>query len=507
MVDFGYVSTIIEGAKLNPSLISALVERWRPKTHTFHLPSGEATITLQDVAYQLGLLVEGPAITGSAQDNWFLYCRELLGVDPDDLDGDRVHITWLDQYFTNLPADASIQHKDQFARAHILQVIGGILMPDKSRNKVHLMWLRHLRHIYFGSYVRNLIRETMLLEGAYYCFNHGLGFTCHFSVLLYTNQHHIFFLLVKGGVLRYRTLAYPNVNMIFDYSSTKMMRTLYNDTKISICVRPELFPGANVWMSIVPLINYALIPQQPINLDPLHRLTRQGKTNVNWKSHHSMWIMQWTDRYSRRPISQPIETYSITYGYFDWYEANGKPHILTPEERQQQIYALPQNWPPTHRPRRAQPAAPRRRRGNNTRESSTVPPQPQPVVPDPSTPIAPQPFSAFQHMRSPSERFCTNIVHPFMPMFASPTPPPLSMATDFDFGFVAHTPPQNLFYTGGPSWTGVGPSHATGTATAADDDEDDENTEEEEEELVPRRRNPARNRRAPECGTGGHRYH
>ncbi|KAL4367180.1 hypothetical protein GQ457_05G029500 [Hibiscus cannabinus] len=111
---------IIQGAKLNPSLISALVEIWRPETHTFHLPSGEATITLQDVAYQ-------------------------LGVDPIDLDGDRVLITWLDEHFTDLPNNASIQLKEQFARAYILRVIGGILMPDKSRNKVHLMWLRHLR--------------------------------------------------------------------------------------------------------------------------------------------------------------------------------------------------------------------------------------------------------------------------------------------------------------------------------------------------------------------------
>ena len=35
--------------QLDWALITALVERWQTKTHTFHLPYGEMTITLEDV--------------------------------------------------------------------------------------------------------------------------------------------------------------------------------------------------------------------------------------------------------------------------------------------------------------------------------------------------------------------------------------------------------------------------------------------------------------------------
>ena len=48
--------------KLDRSLLSALVDRWRPETHTFHLPCGEMAPTLQDVAMLLGLSISGDAV-------------------------------------------------------------------------------------------------------------------------------------------------------------------------------------------------------------------------------------------------------------------------------------------------------------------------------------------------------------------------------------------------------------------------------------------------------------
>nr|KYP31590.1 Serine/threonine protein phosphatase 7 long form isogeny [Cajanus cajan] len=50
--------------KVDHALVKTLVKRWRLETHTFHFPTGECTITLEDVALQLGLRVDGLPVIG-----------------------------------------------------------------------------------------------------------------------------------------------------------------------------------------------------------------------------------------------------------------------------------------------------------------------------------------------------------------------------------------------------------------------------------------------------------
>ena len=89
--------------QLDWHLITALVERWRPETHTFHMPEGECMITLHDMEVLIGLPIDGDAVTGPTNMNWRHICDELLGQVPVDLNGSMVKLSWLRQQFDEIP--------------------------------------------------------------------------------------------------------------------------------------------------------------------------------------------------------------------------------------------------------------------------------------------------------------------------------------------------------------------------------------------------------------------
>ena len=100
-------------------------------------------ITLQDIAMLIGLPVDGDVVTGSTCLDWRRVCYSLLGLTPGDtdIDGQRLHLTWLSQSFPTLAPDADEESIQRYTRAYILQLIGGFLFSGKSSDKVHLMFL------------------------------------------------------------------------------------------------------------------------------------------------------------------------------------------------------------------------------------------------------------------------------------------------------------------------------------------------------------------------------
>ncbi|XP_074311477.1 serine/threonine-protein phosphatase 7 long form homolog isoform X2 [Silene latifolia] len=134
---------------VDPDLITALVERWREETHTFHFPIGEATVTLQDVNVLFGLRVSGKAVTGRSDHHWPALCEELLGLRPSstELKGLGLKLTWLSGNFSGLPQDADDDRLYKHVRAYILYLIGTIIFPDKSGNEVCILFLPLLANL------------------------------------------------------------------------------------------------------------------------------------------------------------------------------------------------------------------------------------------------------------------------------------------------------------------------------------------------------------------------
>ncbi|QHO11860.1 uncharacterized protein DS421_15g501930 [Arachis hypogaea] len=138
--------------RLDEPLVSAFVERWRPETHTFHMPFGECTITLQDIAYQLGLPMDGRYVSGCLTDfhvyieggrpAWQLF-QELLGVLPpaNQIQKFAMNCTWFQETFGECPEGAYEETVRHFARAYIMMLLGTQLFADKSGNRIHIRWL------------------------------------------------------------------------------------------------------------------------------------------------------------------------------------------------------------------------------------------------------------------------------------------------------------------------------------------------------------------------------
>ncbi|CAM0955801.1 unnamed protein product [Alopecurus aequalis] len=127
----------------NASALTALVDRWRPETHSFHLPCGEMTITLQDVAMILGLPIVGHPVTGNVDSaGWRERVEEYLGALPDGGKTNGVSFVWLRHQFGEPPtAAADDLTVERAARAYVLYVLGSTLFPDGTGDSASWMWL------------------------------------------------------------------------------------------------------------------------------------------------------------------------------------------------------------------------------------------------------------------------------------------------------------------------------------------------------------------------------
>ncbi|XP_068492340.1 protein MAIN-LIKE 1-like [Phaseolus vulgaris] len=243
----------------NHVLLTALVERWRSETHTFHFPLGETTVTLEDVELILGLPVDGQAVTG---------------ITNGDLE---------------LPHHATDDVIAQHARAHILTLIGSLLMPDSSGSKC---WAWE-RLTCISPQLQPLTDEEV---------QQGVGFPLGKRWTRRMHRTH------TGGT------TVPQIRAMFDGIKAKeFLWTPYRVDYVRRLITIEVSPIAR---AVVPLICFATvefhqvdrvmrqfgfrqsIPHDPFNLDQLHKEDMRGRTYRYWPQYHVAWIAMWNDRHN-----------------------------------------------------------------------------------------------------------------------------------------------------------------------------------------------------------------
>ncbi|KAG8486111.1 hypothetical protein CXB51_019465 [Gossypium anomalum] len=122
---FWHMANIGWECKLDPKLISAFIRKWRLETHTFHLPCGECTITLEDMQLQLRLSVDRFVLIGFAQSlDWGAICYDLLGTILDNIYGGQTEMGWLRDTFLKFEDDSTEVERIRYARAYIFEIIG-----------------------------------------------------------------------------------------------------------------------------------------------------------------------------------------------------------------------------------------------------------------------------------------------------------------------------------------------------------------------------------------------
>ena len=131
----------------NRRLISTFAKRCHKETCSFHLPVGEVTITLDDVASLLHLPITGAFHSFKTLhiDEVVLLLIELLEVSVDEAraktiqcHGAYVGLSWLRDHYRS-KCDAA--HWTIAARAYMLHLLGCIVFANKSATHVHVVFL------------------------------------------------------------------------------------------------------------------------------------------------------------------------------------------------------------------------------------------------------------------------------------------------------------------------------------------------------------------------------
>src|SRR4051812_41935980 len=94
----------------------------QPETHSFHLPCGEMTVTLEDWGMIIAMPIEGHALTGRVERaNWQERVTTLIGDCPDAKSNrtSGVPLIWLSDHRKTYPQGADEAIVELYTRAYL----------------------------------------------------------------------------------------------------------------------------------------------------------------------------------------------------------------------------------------------------------------------------------------------------------------------------------------------------------------------------------------------------
>ncbi|XP_052478827.1 protein MAIN-LIKE 1-like [Gossypium raimondii] len=193
------------------------------------------------------------------------------------MDGGKIEMGWLRDTFLDPDDDSTEVERIRYAWAYILQIIGGYLMPDLSRSRVHLRWLlklvdfRAAGELSWGSAaLATLYREmcgatlptkvkirrclSLLQSWAWFRFPFLRPRVDHpYTFPLITRWNH------PASYARLPT-SLEDIRLLLDQQSKAQFQwTPYEDPTIQTVIPDEFLQNPNAWHAKVALISYATV--------------------------------------------------------------------------------------------------------------------------------------------------------------------------------------------------------------------------------------------------------
>ncbi|KAI5000306.1 hypothetical protein ZWY2020_004895 [Hordeum vulgare] len=363
--------------QLDKALITALVERWRPETHSFHLASGEMTVTLQDVAMLFALPIDGRPVCSSTDHDYGQMVLDCLGHDPrgQSMPGKSfLHYKWLKKHFYELPEGVDDHTVQRHVRAYILSLLCGVLFPDGT-GRMSLIYLPLIADLSLvGTYswgsaaLAFLYRALCSAASSHNMKNIGGSLLL---LQLWSWEHsHVGRPLARSSSLVETDIPQDLPPIGFRWvgaraqseNATRCLKQYRDELNLqradqlkwepymlieSSSLPPLCTKDADLWITQAPLINFPIVemylpervmrqfglrqcippPFRP-TLQTLHRISRRGRERENWEETHHEYIQEWEAR--RQRIFREAEQYDLSSydEYLQWYSGATRRYLV-----------------------------------------------------------------------------------------------------------------------------------------------------------------------------------